>query len=177
MRGLQPTQFTLFHLFWLICLAIGCVEGLAVGASHYGKTGAAIGAAIGLCIGHLAGSLTHWGARQWFLWTIRRSSNEELWRNVRQDRWNLHQTLSLLQLATRGQQVCGELPRIVAMLESDDMLKRIYGWDALRLVFTKEAQLIQDYSPRASGEECRRRVMPLRRHLEPGVGQEAQPCA
>jgi len=53
----------------------------------------------------------------------------------------------------------------VKMLESDSELTRIYGWDALRLVFDEESKVIQDYSPYGSTEECRRQTALLRQAL------------
>lgn len=52
--------------------------------------------------------------------------------------------------------------RIVKMLESDDELERVYGWDALRLVFTAEAKEMADYDPRAATEDCRDKVAKLK---------------
>jgi len=48
------------------------------------------------------------------------------------------------------------------MLESDDELTRVYGWDALRLVFNKETQIVGEYNPRASSEDCRSKVATLK---------------
>jgi hypothetical protein len=70
--------------------------------------------------------------------------------------------LALLQLAARGQDVRATLPKIVQMLDSDELLRRIYGWDALRLVFSEEAKKIEDYNPRSSAEDCRAKAAKLR---------------
>jgi hypothetical protein len=95
-----------------------------------------------------------------------RSSNEELWRTVNLGFWNFTQTFALLTLAGRNQDVRTQLPRIITMLEADEELTRVYGWDALRLVFDNETKVIGEYDPRASTEVCRSKVAVLRQKIE-----------
>jgi hypothetical protein len=80
--------------------------------------------------------------------------------------WNFTQTFALLTLAGRNQDVRSQLPRIIAMLEADEELTRVYGWDALRLVFDKETKLMGEYDPRATTEECRSKVIALRQKMD-----------
>lgn len=77
------------------------------------------------------------------------------------------ESTALLNLSARAEDVRCELPRILAMLESDDVLTRRYGWDALRLVFNDETRLIGDYDPRASTDDCQTRTAALRATLVP----------
>ncbi len=54
------------------------------------------------------------------------------------------------------------------MLESEDKLERIYGWDALRLVFTQDSESASGYDPRASTEDCRAKIASLKATLDTG---------
>jgi hypothetical protein len=93
---------------------------------------------------------------------IQKSSTAELKECLDLGEWNFYQTMALLQLAARGEDVQPHLPRVLTMLESDQTLTRVYGWDALRIVFTELSQRIEDYNPRGSIDECRRKVGMLR---------------
>ena len=84
---------------------------------------------------------------------------------VAADDWKFCHTMALLQLAARDEDVRMELPRILDMLKSDSVLTRRYGWDALRIVFTEEYHVIEDYDPRGPTEDCRRRITTLRASL------------
>lgn len=68
-------------------------------------------------------------------------------------------------VAARGQNVRTQLPRIVKMLESDKELERIYGWDALRIVFPAETEMAADYDPHAAPEDCRNKIATLKAAL------------
>ena len=81
---------------------------------------------------------------------------------VDEKEWTFIQTLALLNLQLRGEEVQVYLPRVIALLESDNSRTRLFGRDALRWVFTKLAVQINDYDPFASVEECRRKVSVLR---------------
>jgi hypothetical protein len=138
------------------------VGGGAIGFKHFHTIGLIIGAVVGLIIGHVIGYLPTWLGNQWMFRNIQRSSTAELKACFDSNHWNFYQTMALLQLAARGENVQSYLPRILAMLESDETLTRVYGWDALRIVFTELSQQAEDYDPRASVEECRRRIATLR---------------
>jgi hypothetical protein len=71
-----------------------------------------------------------------------RCSKEELRAMVAADDWKFGHTMALLRLGALGEEVRQEIPRIVDMLESDSQLIRIYGWDALRIVFTEESSAV-----------------------------------
>jgi hypothetical protein len=69
--------------------------------------------------------------------------------------------MALLQLAARGHDVTPEFPRILAMLESDSVLTRRYGFDALRLVYTELFNKVPDYNPREPTQACRQKIAAL----------------
>jgi hypothetical protein len=75
--------------------------------------------------------------------------------------------LALVHLAARGQDIYKALPRILLLLKSDSELERIYGWDALKLVFEREANAVEGYNPRSSKENCLCKI----KKLEDYIGQ------
>jgi hypothetical protein len=162
MSALLPTQLTLFEVLRLTGTFLGLGIGTSVGFARFGVVGAIIGGIVGLVVGALVGGLPDWLGKRWMFRSIEKSSTAELRAIVAQRDWNFYQTMSLLQLATRGEDVQSDLPRILTMLESDSTLTRVYGWDALRLVYTELAERIADYDPRASTEECRLKTTVLR---------------
>jgi hypothetical protein len=166
MTMLQPTRITIFHVLWFVIVAVCGALGGSFGAKFLGVAGGIVGGLIGVVIGHVVGSLPVWLSTRLFFRKIRRSSDEELWKIVNLEFWNFSQTLALLQLAGRNQDVRGQLPRIIGMLEADDELTRIYGWDALRLVFDNETKAIGDYNPRDPLDQCRAKVTVLRQKMK-----------
>jgi hypothetical protein len=88
---------------------------------------------------------------------IERSSNEALKRTLSLGIWNFWQTLALLQLAARGEDVKTELPRLLGMLASASVLDRVHGWDAVRLVFPVHAERLRGYNPEDSAVACHQR--------------------
>jgi hypothetical protein len=169
--GYDYHRITPFHLVWLLVVAVGATLGGMVGQRYLGTVGAVAGAVIGLLIGHIVVGVLHGEAdRRWFR-KLKQSSNAQLWSIVAADGWKFCHTIALLHLAARDEEVHRELPRIIGMLESDSRLTRAYGWDALRTVFSKETKIIEDYNPRESTEECRRKTAILKATLE----QESHP--
>jgi len=145
---------------------MGGAFGGYVGLSYFGMIGGIPGGLIGLFIGHVIGVLLDRRSTHLFFRKISRSSDEELWRIVNLGFWNLYQTMALLNLAARGQDVSGQLPRIIGMLESDNRETRLFGWDALRIVFCTEYKIIENYDPRSTTEECRKQVETLKASIE-----------
>ena len=162
MSALQPTRLSLFVVVHLVGRAAGLVAGACAGFKYFYTPGLFIGAALGFFVGHVVGYLPTWLGTQWMFRSIQKSSNAELQECLNRSEWNFYQTMALLQLAARKEDVQPYLPRILAMLESETTLTRVYGWDALRIVFTELSQRVEDYNPRASIEECRRMVAMLR---------------
>lgn len=169
---LQPTQITLFVLLWFLMLVGGTVTGVVCGGQAFGVLGNIVGGVIGLVVGHVVGKLPDVLSTKWLLRKLWRSSDAELWRTVDLGFWNFTQTFALLTLAGRNQDVRTQLPRVIGMLEADDQLTRVYGWDALRLVFDNEANAMGGYDPRASTEACRLKVADLRQKM----AEKCQPC-
>jgi hypothetical protein len=166
MNGLQPTKITIFVLFWLVAIAVSATLGGLIGANLFGISGCVIGVILGFVLGNVLGQVPNRLALKYMLWDIAKSTNEELRRQICFPEWNFGNTMALLQLAARGEEVRTELPRILEMLESEEELKRVYGWDALRFVFDKECELIGDYDPRASADNCRAKVATLKDMLK-----------
>lgn len=147
-------------------MVCGVATGAMFGAKVLGIPGAILGGVIGFVVGHVVGKLPDVLSTRWLLRKLWRSSNEELWRTVNLGFWNFTQSFALLALAGRNQDVRGQLPRIITMLEADDELTRVYGWDALRLVFNDETKLIGDYNPRGPTADCRARVAAFRQKMQ-----------
>jgi hypothetical protein len=156
---------TLCVLLYFVAVVTGAMTGGGLGLNLFGIGGAIAGGIVGAALGHVVGVVPDWLSTRLMFRHIRRSSDEKLWQIVNLGFWNFYQTLALLQLAARGQNVRGQLPRIVQMLESDDQLERVYGWDALRLVFPAETEMAGDYNPRAAAEDCRNRIATLKASL------------
>jgi hypothetical protein len=164
--GLQPVQITLFHFLWFCAIASCTFLGARFGHEYFGIIGAIAGGIAGFIIGFIIGHLPDKIGTMLMFREIERSSNEKLRVITSRKFWNFYTTLALLQLAARGEEVRQELPRIIDMLESESQLTRIFGWDALRLVFDKEAEVVADYNPRASVEDCRSKIAKLKAVLE-----------
>lgn len=165
MGGFQSTRVTLFEVLWLAAVIAGGIAGIALGSDWFGRGGAIAGGIIGVVVGHVVGVVPNVLSTKLFFRNLARSSNEELWKIVNEDFWAFCQTMALLQLAARGQNVRTQLPRIMKMLESDKELERVYGWDALRIVFPAETEMAAGYDPRTAPEDCRNRVARLKASL------------
>ncbi len=158
MRKYKYTRITIFNVMhW-----IGLAGGLVLGGMYFGTSGAIIGGLVGFVLGYFVSLTLEDLADRAFFKEIDQSSNSKLWEIVGENEWNLRQSIALLSLGARGEDVQPVLPRIISMLESDSTLTRRYGWDALRLVYNEETNAIGDYNPRESVEECRRKVARLR---------------
>lgn len=174
------TRFTVFHVFFLAGLGLGALGGLALGQQWFGTMGSVIGGIIGAVVGSMLGSIPIHLADRAFFADIEEASAEELREMVAGEDWNFRHTMALLNLAAHEEDVRGELPRILVMLESDSQLERLYGWDALRLVFPPETETIGDYDPRESVELCREKATKLRNALglydgpDPACGGEGE---
>jgi len=165
MGGFQSTRITLFEVLWFVAIAAGGIIGVGLGSHLFGRWGAIAGGIIGVVVGHVLGVMPDWLSTRLFFRHLARSSDEELWKIVNEDFWAFCQTMALLQLAARGREVRTQLRRIVKMLESDEHLQRVYGWDALRLVFPEETKMAADYDPRAAPDDCRDKIAKLKATL------------
>jgi hypothetical protein len=159
------TRITIIQVIALFFIALGISLGYLVGIRFFGRAGGILCAIVGFFVGQVIARFIEQFVHRSMFKELEKSSNEQLWKIVSMSWWNFYQTIALLQLAKRGQDVRSRLPRIVDMLESNDRLTRIYGWDALRLVFTDLMAQVPGYNPRGSVEECRRSAAELRRSL------------
>jgi hypothetical protein len=168
MGGFEHTRFGPIHVLWVVAVTAGAGLGCWVGYRYLGGTGCIVGGIIGVAIGHMAVVWLDLYMHRLMMKELAASSNAELRSTVEAEDWNFRHTMALLNLAARGEEVRRELPRIIAMLESDSVLTRRYGWDALRIVFSEEYNIIPDYDPRGSTEDCRRTTATLKTTLEAG---------
>lgn len=78
--------------------------------------------------------------------------------------WTFIQTLALLNLQVRGEEVQSYLPRVIALLEAGSRQTRLFGRDALRLAFTPLGVQLDawGYDPDAPTDDCRSKVAKLR---------------
>lgn len=167
---MQYTRFTLFHALWLAAVGLFVVIGIRVGEQLFGTVGLVAGGIIGFIVGHILGCLPSSIAMKKLYERLDRSTNSELRSMVAADDWKFGHTLALLQLAARGEEVKSELPRILDMLVSESQDTRMFGWDALRLVFPKETEVVEDYDPKESIDRCRTIVarLPVSEENQPG---------
>lgn len=163
----QPVRLTLFEVFTFCALFGGVFLGIAVCHPYFGIIGRSVGGVAGGILGFFIGFLLRWFSQEHMFREMQRSSNDELKAKLEQPLWSFYQTLALLNLHLRGEDVQPYLPRVIALLESNDHVTRIFGRDALALVFTPLAKEMHDfgYNPSASTEDCRNKVAKLREKL------------
>jgi hypothetical protein len=133
-----------------------------IGGGHFGIVGSIVGGASGAAAATIAYLAFRDELHRRWMKQLQQNTNEELRVIIRRDDWKFEHTMALLILAARGEEVRRELPRILSMLESESVLTRRFGWDALRIVFDEETKLIGPYEARASTQSCRDRVAALR---------------
>ena len=135
-----------------------------IGHLRFGVPGAIAGGVIGGVVGLAIGSLPRHLTQEFVFRKMQRSSNDELRAMLEHKLWAFNETLALLNLQVRGEDVQPYLPRVLSLLESEGSLERVFGRDALRLVFTPLAKQLDDfgYDPGGSTEDCRSAVAKLR---------------
>lgn len=140
---------------------------MQVGLRYFGIPYTIIGAAIGGLLGFIIGFLPGHFAREHMFREMQKSSNEELKAKLEHPLWSFYQTLALLNLHLRGEDVQPYLPRVLALLESEDSVTRLFGRDALALAYTPLAKQLHDlgYDPHASTEDCRVKAAQLRQKI------------
>jgi hypothetical protein len=198
--NIELLQLDLLHMMQLIT-QVGC--GLALGVAVGGAitdgladwnlwryaaaaVGGIVAGAVAFILAYIPFELINRLITRRRFRRITEGSTDELWRSVDRARgglWNYWDTIALLQLAARGEDVSPALPSIIKMLESShnaDFCRR-HAWDALRLVFFDEAEAMRDYNPTASAEDCRAKVARLKELLGQRPPQSsnttAQPAA
>ena len=163
----NSARLTLFDVLALSGLFFGILFGIHVGHRYFGIIGAIVGAVVGGLLGFVLGYLPRHFAQEHMFREMQRSSNEQLKAKLEHSSWNFEQTLALLNLHLRNNDVQSYLPRILTLLESDHSLTRLFARDALRLVFTPLAVQMDsfNYNPHASTEDCRNKVAQLREKI------------
>jgi hypothetical protein len=180
MHNTEPLKFTLFLELQLITaigfgvasalpFAAAIMDGLA-GWGAWRYVLATLGAiAAGLVVLIVAFALFEmvfgWPFTRRRFRKIKGGSNEELWNIANCPYWNCWATVALTQLAARGEDVSGVLPRIIRMLDTSEYTERRQAFDAIRLVFLDEARAIEDYNPKSSYGDCRAKVARLKELL------------
>ena len=163
----QPARMTLFAVLPLAGIVFGIIGGLSLGHRYFGVMGVIVGAISGAVVGIVVGSLPGYFMQEQLFREMQRSSNEELKAKLEHPMWSFYQTLALVNLQVRGDDVQPYLGRVLGLLESGDQVTRSFGRDALRLVFTPLAKQLDDlgYDPNVKVEECRTKVAKLRESL------------
>lgn len=163
----QPTRLTFFGVLALAGLCVGIFLGLFLGHRYLGAAGAFVGALVGGLVGIVVGNLPSFFMQECIFRDMQRCTNVELKSKLEQQPWSFYQTLALLNLQLRGEDVEPYLPRVLALLESEDSKMRWVGRDALRLVFTQLAKQLDDlgYDPQRPRDDCCLLVARLRDKL------------
>jgi hypothetical protein len=150
-------MFTLFHALLLAGFLFGAFSGARVGSMLFGTVGAVCGAMVGALVGVVAGRIP------WLL--AMRSLARDLGRKTTtQLRASLHSSgcltpnAVLLELQRRGEDIRCELPIVLDLLVSDDIVLRSRGWAALTSAFPQLAERVRDYRIGDSLDECRRKT-------------------
>lgn len=157
-----PLGLTMFALIALLGSSAGSIIGYLAGSRYFGITGGIVGALPGGIIGLILGYLPQYFTNEWTFRKMQKSSNEELKVIVNSSLWTFNQTLALLNLQLRGENVESYLPRVITLLESKDLRSRYFARDALALVFTPLAKKMGVFDPGAPEEVRRRQIASLR---------------
>jgi hypothetical protein len=160
----QPARLTVFEVLAICIFFGGIFIGIAICHPYFGIIGRSIGAVIGGISGFIVGLLPRHLMQERMFREMQKSSNEQLKAKIEHPLWSFYNTLALLNLHLRGEDVQSYLPRILSLLESNDNATRLFGRDALMLVFTPVGRQLHDlkYDPHASTEDCRAKVAQLR---------------
>lgn len=148
-------MFTLFDALEISAIGIGMIIGAKHGYVVFGTTGAVMGSVIGGGIGFLAGRLPWVLGSRWVNRRYAADSNERLRERLRSGKEYFVSHILLAHLMSRGENVADELPCIVALINSEYVDRRHFGWAALKLAFPDRAQKIASYQPSDSTEKCR----------------------
>jgi hypothetical protein len=163
----QPARLRLFDLFPIFGFFFGLYFGASLGHRIFGMNGGIICAIVGAVSGVIIGTLPGHFMQESMFREMQKSSNEQLKAKIEHPLWSFYNTLALLNLHLRGEDVQPYFPRVLTLLESDDPVTRLFGRDALMLVFTPLGRQLNDlkYDPHASTEDCRAKVAQLREKL------------
>ena len=160
----QSARINLFDVLAIFGFFFGIFFGISIGHRLFGTIGGIIGAIFGGLAGFVIGFLPRHFMQESMFREMQKSSNEQLKAKIEHPLWSFYNTLALLNLHLRGEDVQSYLPRVLSLLESNDNVTRLFGRDALMLVFTPLGRQLNDlkYDPHASTEDCRAKVAQLR---------------
>jgi len=164
MRGLHYAGITVFRLLKWVGGGAGLTAGCVLGFKWLGVLGSLIGGTVGFCAGIFLITVPEELGFSMIMRKIERSPITQLRAMIAEGEWNLFHTMALLQLAARGEDVQSDLPRVLAMLESESFRERMFGRDAFRLVYTELAEKT-DYDPNEPAQVCREKIARLRATL------------
>jgi hypothetical protein len=153
--------FTAFHFINLVAICLGLALGAAGGAKLFGSTGGLIGALIGGYAGFILGGLPEWLVFRSLALALARESADELRSFLRSPNCQIP-NLVLMELASRGEDITGELNVVLDLLESEDVAQRGRGWAAMISAFPEVAAKVRNYRIGGSVAECREQIAPLR---------------
>lgn len=116
-RSTTPVAWTLSFLLSIIGTVMCATVGLQGGVELFGIAGGIAGLLLGVVVGVAASKCANRLSVKRLFRRVKRSTDAELWEMVDQRfGWTLETTLALAQLAARGHDVSGALPRIRAAL-------------------------------------------------------------
>ena len=124
-----PTQYARMNLFDVLAIFgffFGILVGIHFGHRYFGIVGAILGAVAGGILGIIIGLLPRHFMQESMFKEMQKSSNEQLKAKIEHPSWSFYNTLALLNLQVRGEDVQPYLPRVLALLESDDPVTRLF---------------------------------------------------
>ena len=168
-------MITLFDLLQILLTIGGTVAGAASGCSMFGVVGfvggAIAGGYLGAKIGGLPSRLAQWHHRK----KLAPFSIEELERHLTDFDWQSESPNYLFaELIARGADVEKHLPLVLEWLCSEDLMKRAFGYAALRTAFPETALQLGGFNEYQPAEKCRGKVDRLRRKWVESSGTNAE---
>lgn len=154
-------MFTLFHALVFVGLGIGAIFGARAGLAMFGAVGGVVGGVAGAIAGCTLGRIPHLLALRSVARDLRSKSVAELRVDI-QSLGCLAPNCALLELHRRGEDICQELPKVLDLLVSEDVVQRGRGWAALTSAFPALAEQVRDYRIGDSVDECRRKTEKLK---------------
>jgi hypothetical protein len=162
---------TLTDLLAIILTLTGLIAGCALGARNgllWGVAGTLGGGVLGFGVGQIPGFLQIWLMRR----ELAPLSPEEL-RSRLHDPGCWTPNFLLMELRARGEDIAGELPHVLRLMESEHLIHRQIGFAALLSAYPEVARLAKGYSPKHAVSDCSQRIAALRRSVEPSRATDA----
>jgi hypothetical protein len=166
---------TFFDLVHLLSVLIGLLVGGAAG-SRFGPGGAIAGGLVGVVTGLYLGNLPT-------KCMVRREHRKLASFSTAELRAQLHDVTCwtpnflLLELQARGEDIRGELPFVLSIMECEQQHRRTIGYAALCSAFPDVAKSLRTYNPMQPVEKCRLRIDEFRRRAELGAASPGGPTS